>query len=72
MLMKKHFKAIAEIINGVRLTDKDVTRVTDVYNACIVDGICVTVVEIGERLADYFATQNPHFDRQKFLGACGL
>lgn len=22
--------------------------------------------------ADYFASQNPHFDRQRFLAACGV
>lgn len=27
---------------------------------------------ISEKLADYFAQDNPRFDRDRFLAACGL
>lgn len=27
---------------------------------------------ISNDLADYFATQNPRFDRERFFAACGL
>lgn len=29
-------------------------------------------VGYAKRLADYFQTQNPRFDREVFLGACGV
>lgn len=61
MLTKKHFKAIAEIIR----TSRDVI-ITYTSNKPIAE------CDVAEHLADYFATQNPRFDRQKFLDACGL
>lgn len=30
------------------------------------------VMSIGLRLADYFASENPRFDRERFLTACGF
>lgn len=63
MLMKKDFKAIAKII------EKDY----DCYNGPTGPGMCGEVLkDISEKLADYFATQNPRFNRQKFFDACGL
>ena len=63
MLTKKDFKAVAEIIESLcdwRTTHKH----PDSYYYGVRDAV--------EKLADYFATQNPRFDRQKFLDACGL
>ena len=32
----------------------------------------VAAVTIGKRMADYFQSDNPRFDRKKFLAACGI
>ena len=58
--MKKDFKAIAEIVQKSNI---------DINNC---EGQIITKNNIGEKLADYFATQNPKFDRERFMGACGL
>lgn len=64
MVTKKHYKAIAEIINyQVR------------YNANAdpnEDGSLMVCEDIAKELADYFAEDNPNFNRKKFLKACGL
>lgn len=57
MLTKKDFKAVAEII------DYDGDRHYYDRHTC---------EEIAKQLADYFATQNPRFDRERFMKACGL
>lgn len=62
MLTKKDFKAVAEIIRKRK-------------NRCELDrhlqaGFGVDAIKCD--LADYFATQNPRFDRDKFMQACGL
>ena len=55
-LTKKHFKAIAEIINeSGRFEDGN-----------------IRARRIGYSLSEYFATINPRFDMEKFLEACGL
>jgi len=65
MITKKDFKAIAKIIeDNAHEIDGDCL----VYNHYIVMPRNTLVIE----LADYFAKQNPNFDRQKFLDACGL
>lgn len=66
MVMKKDFKAVAEIIkrNRTRIEIDDVEQLSH--------GLpCLRPAIIGD-IADYFATQNPCFDRQKFFDACGL
>jgi len=52
-------KAIAEIIRPHLL----VSKIRE-------DG--AQVADIALELADYFAQDNPDFDREKFLEACGL
>ena len=60
--MTQHYKAIAEIINDMKL-DGYMPR----------PAIELQVREqVGGKLADYFAADNPRFDREKFLEACGL
>ena len=56
MLTKKYFRAIAEIIEKAH------------NRPC---GLIVAKPFI-EEIADYFVGQNPNFDREKFLKACGL
>jgi hypothetical protein len=61
MLTKKDFKAIAEIIrqNTVDLsTNKNISVIRKLTTAT--------------HLADYLEHQNPAFDREKFLTACGV
>lgn len=62
MLIRIHFRAIAKIIEDT--TDEEVS-------------IGVTNPKIDKRhfvskLADYFEQDNPRFDRDKFMVACGL
>ena len=60
---EKDFKAVAEIIKaGIDVT---VIHSTTEPNTTIKGNIA-------EKLADYFATQNPRFDRERFMAACGL
>lgn len=60
MVTKKDFKAIADIVK----------QACGIYDKQEVSG--EIAYDISHNLADYFATQNPYFDRQKFLDACGL
>lgn len=62
MLTKKHFKAVAEVIKSQIMQYYIQER-----HACA-NG----VESIAYHLADYFATQNPRFDRERFMKACGL
>ena len=58
------FKKIAEIINervGDGFTGEDYDR-----------GWHDAIEGVVERLADHFRSENPFFDRQAFLKACGL
>lgn len=63
MLMKKDFKVIAEIIadNTGELHNENCNHYMIVGRNWLV-----------QELANYFTTQNPRFNRQKFLDACGL
>lgn len=62
MVTKKDFKAIAEIIKQAEIYCHDTGNYGGIANG----------KKIANDLADYFATQNPRFDRQKFLDVCGL
>lgn len=61
MFTKEHYKAIAKIIKKH-------------YEYCqLFTGTrALAAKDIAFDLADYFATDNPQFDRDKFLAACGL
>jgi len=58
-MTKKHFVAIAAII-----------RELIGGNLTLPERVVVRIVT--RRLANYFATTNKHFDRGRFLAACGL
>lgn len=64
MLSKKDFKEIADCVNAAFISG-----VNPQYQA-FEHGINVGCQDIGHRLADYLATQNPCFDRHKFIDAC--
>lgn len=59
MFTRQHYKAIAEIVK---------------QNEGTVNNIMVYIKRqrLCDDLADYFAADNPRFDREKFLEACGL
>lgn len=63
MFTRQHYRAIAEIIK------KEYTRFD---NICKDDEGKLAIQSIARSLADYFVDNNPRFDRQKFLAACGL
>lgn len=55
-MKKKHYEAIAKIIEPFWFNDLD----------------SPTATAIARRLADYFEQDNPRFDRARFLQACGV
>lgn len=65
-MTKRDYEAIAAIIKERReaagKAKSGPTRLT----------IRFTAAAIARLLADYFASANPRFDRNKFLEACGL
>ena len=66
MFTRQHYEAIAEIIkrNTTRIRIEDVAQVGN--------GLpCLHSHTVGD-MVDYFAKDNPRFDRQKFLKACGI
>lgn len=66
MFTRQHYKVIAEIVKeavGLDGTETD---------AWIVEHARQCGHQFTDRLADYFAKDNPRFDRAKFLAACGL
>jgi len=54
------------------LTRKTFKAVAEIIESNRGQGVEYTLDNIAEELADFFATQNPRFDRDKFLKACGL
>lgn len=63
-MTKKHFEAIARIIKSQR--DDLVSEQPacgDAYNV---------LIATAANMADYFASENPRFNREKFLTACGF
>jgi len=70
MLTKKDFKAVAEIIkNNTAMADDVVCLETDPDFVFEVKAIRIAFATDFE---NYFATQNPRFDRERFMKACGL
>jgi hypothetical protein len=57
-MTKTHFEAIASIIDSNRDATFGEAR--------------EAVSQVAQDMATYFATQNPRFDSEKFLTACGL
>ena len=59
MFTKKHYKAIAEIIDSTKLTQEDFVNPYDERAQGVADGINIMRQEIGDKLADYFANDYP-------------
>jgi hypothetical protein len=63
-MTKKHFEAIARILSNLYGYDMSSIDFDAGFNRAI--------ERAAEDLADYFMDENPRFDRQRFLTACGL
>ncbi len=63
MFTRKDYKVIAKIIKGQK-------EFADVFVAKQL--VIQRISDIADGLADYFAEDNPRFNREKFLVACGL
>ncbi len=62
MITRQHYKAIAEIIKETPVDiDTDTTTTVERFRS-----------EISRKLAVYFTNDNPRFDYEKFMAACGL
>lgn len=68
-LTKKHYEAIAAIIGSTYNNAKLYTlpNYKDTARAR-----CETLEIAASRMADYFASDNPKFNRVRFLQACGV
>ena len=66
MVTRKDYKAIAEII-AKRMGLNHKTKLSPIKLFVLAE-----ISDLGEALADYFATQNPKFDRKRFMETCGL
>lgn len=64
MMTRKHFQAIADILQG--------SAVVQEFAETFPVGGEQMRLEIVGKCADYFATENPNFDRERFLQACGV
>lgn len=63
-MTKRHFIAIAALLENANLA------VVDEYgNPQAAD---IVTADLCDAMASYFASENPRFDRQRFLTACGL
>lgn len=64
MLYEKDFETIADIISAAKLDSHAIGGLTGTtYTLAMVR-------RLAGRLADYLATKNPKFDREKFLSNC--
>lgn len=57
-LSRMHFEAIAKRIREIPSTNDQ--------------AIDIAIRDFADSLADYFATQNQNFDRDRFIKACGM
>lgn len=63
-MTKKHFEAIAALFANANLSVVD-----EHGNPQAAD---IVMADLCHDTADYFETENPRFDRDRFLAACGL
>lgn len=69
-MTKRHFMAIAKIVDNAKVTacSADTAQRKADYER----GAEGTRKHIATALADMFAGENPRFDRERFLAACGV
>jgi hypothetical protein len=63
-MTKRHFEAIARIFALRAGFDMSTIDYDNGYNTA--------VARLANDMADYFETENPRFDRDRFMEACGL
>ena len=66
MMTRKNFEAIAAIVKD------EVEATLPLSDPATIVGAAYGIEELAKSLADYFASDNPNFDRRRFLTACGL
>jgi len=69
-LSRKHYIKIAELINQESKSNKETFSAETEEERCYALQGQVSV--IAEKLADYFKTDNPNFNSELFLKACGV
>lgn len=68
MMTKKQFQAVADLFNDAM---EDMTDYSHMDTGYIV-GRAAGIEAMAQDMADYFQKENPRFDREKFLDACGM
>lgn len=63
-MTRKHFEAIARILEWRNGSPDSTIDFDSGYNTAIRN--------IADDMADYFENENPRFDRERFLTACGF
>jgi len=63
-MTKKHFTALANMLRDRMGHNYSTIEFDNGYNTAI--------AHIASDMADYFAEENPNFDRDRFLTACGV
>lgn len=64
-MTRKHYEAVAAVIRD------EVDSVSDLPTVQAVI-VRISLLNVADGLADVFAADNPRFDRERFLAACGL
>ena len=58
------------------MTRKDYVKFAEMFRGmftnCINDIERITIIEACEQTSDIFSADNPNFDRERFLTACGV
>ena len=54
------------------VSKKDFKAVAEIIRKADKSGELKYAGSVAYRFSKYFATQNPHFDRERFMKACGL
>jgi hypothetical protein len=67
-MTKKDFEAIARALRAARMTRE--AFASSYPDSMIQQGALIGVTTSAEIMADMLASQNPRFDRAKFLAAC--
>ena len=62
-MTRKHYVAIARILSA---------RLEAAQSSSSTRAAAVSIELIALDMADYFASENPQFDRERFLHACGV
>lgn len=64
-MTRKHYRAIANIIKLERSTEFAINDIN-------MDATLDVLKNVANNLAGYFEQDNPKFNRQRFLDACGI